>query len=203
MEWHMDFLEPFTPGFDYRTAYPVITPGEEIVNVKMEALELIVNEYDVTHQRVAPFIQLISMVRVELPRMFVDVVGWDDESSYCMSQHLLDMATTQLQGWPVSLLHPHSTRLGMDRNHVPFIFSTPALNLLCNMLTNPLDHIVEIINDGVMDQITQIETVQAAYRDIFIDGCREFTYPVYANTGTKELVGSVVSELIRAADSKE
>lgn len=199
----MDNLEPFSPDFDYRYAYPVADPGEEIVNLKMEALEILRNEYGLSHTRVAPLVQLLSMVRIELPRMFRDEIGWDVESSYCMSQHLLDMATTNLQGWPISFLSFCSEELGLPRNHLCLIFSTPSLNLLCNLLTNPLDHIVGLINDGVMDQITQIETVEAAYRDIFSDGCRDFTYPIYANTDTADLVGSVVTEYIERLQEKD
>jgi len=198
----LDNLEPFRPDFDYVYAYPVANPGDEIVKVKMAALEELQDVYSYSAARLAPFVQLLSMVRVEIPRVYRDVVGWDVESSYCASQHLLDLATMRITGFPLSMLNVIDTGLTLTKNHIALIYSTPMLNLLCNMLTNPLEQIVELISDGAMDQITQIETVEAAYKEVFVEAGADFGYPIWANSRTAELVEQAVSSYIEAKADK-
>jgi hypothetical protein len=174
----MDPTEPFREDFDYRYAYPVVdyADSRELVEMKLQAVEMLSEDMrHLSNTRIAPVVQLLSIVRVEMPRMLLDVVGWDVESSYCFSQNILNAATTRLVGYPLSILNECCPIA--KRNYLCLIFSTPALNLLCNMLTNPMDEIVALITDGEMDQITQIATIEAAYDEVFRESAPNFPYP--------------------------
>ena len=185
----MDNLDPFKVDFDYRYAYPVVNPpsNEEMIDIKLEAIELLREQYPhLDNSRLAPATQLLSMIRIELPRVFRDVCYWDVESSYCQSQHIFDLAVKHVAGFYLSIMNECCPII--QRNHLLFIFSTPALNLFCNMLTNPLEEICNLIQDGEMDQITQIQTVEAAYVEVFREVGPGFPYPIYANAGLRDLV---------------
>ena len=190
----MDNLDPYRAEFDYRYAYPVVNPAsnEEMIEIKMAAIELLQEEFPhLDGTRLAPTVQLLSVLRIELPRLFRDVCGWDVESSYCQSQHIFDVATKHLTGWYLSIMNECCPII--ERNHLCLIFSTPALNLFCNMLTNPLEEIANLIQDGEMDQITQIETVEAAYVEVFREVTPTFPYPIYANSSLREQIEPQVS----------
>lgn len=185
----MDPLDPFREDFDYRYAYPVLNYEDprELVEIKLNAVEMFNEEYiHLGKSRVAPLVQLLSITRIELPRVLRDIVGWDVESSYCFSQHILSLACQHLTGWYLEILNECWPVI--KRNHLCFIFSTPTLNLLCNALTNPLEEIVQLISDGEMDQITMIDTIEAAYIEVFREVMPGFPYPIYANTDLRDTV---------------
>lgn len=185
----MDKLRPFEADFLYYNGCPVATleDSKALIEIKIAALEMLHDKLSLPQTRLAPFVQVLSMARVELPAFFIELIGWDYESAFCMSQLILDRATEHLTGWPISYLEQALPGV-FPINHQILIFSTPALNMLSNMLTNPLEDIAALVQDGVMDQLTKIQTVEAAYLEVFREVAPQFTYPVYANTGLRDLI---------------
>jgi len=71
------------------------------------------------------------------------------------------------------------------------------------MLTNPLEEILNIIQDGEMDQITQIETIEAAYLEVFREVATTFPYPIYANSGLRDTVEPQVKAYMEALNENK
>lgn len=195
--------DPWSEDFDYIFGPPFSDiDGTELVERKMDALTQYVEDSGWPERRCIGLVQLTSLIRLEIPRAFAEQLPWDIDSAYIFGQELLDMATHALLGFPISiLLQCQGTMLPpLTHNNVYHLLSSPAISLLCDMLGNPLEEILQLMHDGATDQPTALEIAEAAYEEIFLRSTMDFNYPLYANKQVDELVGLAVVDFFESQE---
>lgn len=200
-----DHLVPFSEDFNYIYGPPFTeADGQDLINIKLEALDHIRETTGWADRRCAAVVQLISLIRIELPRLFYKEVPWDIDSAYLFTQQLVDNATIHLLGFPISILFKSKNLgFGITHNTVYHILSTPALSILCDVLGNPVEDIINMTHDGATDQPTAVSIIEAAYNEVFSGVLEDFSYPLYANTDIKDLVGFAVREYVADLEAQD
>ena len=193
--------DPWAEDFDYIFGPPFSgIEGKDLVERKMVALSELVDSTGWPERRCIGLVQLTSLIRLEIPRTFAHHLPWDIDSAYIFGQQLLDRATHELLGFPLSMLmRCKGTMLPpLTHNNVFHLLSSPAISLLCDMLGNPLEEIIAMMHDGATDQPTALEVAEAAYNEIFRQATEDFEYPRYANQQVSDLVGLAVVDFIES-----
>jgi len=180
-------ISHFAPSFDYRYAVlPPLLDEAQLTSMKIEAMGILQDETGWGEKRVAVVVQIISIVSLELPYLACHHIGWDIESAYVWSQNILNNATHHLTGWPLGYFMRFQ-ELSLARNRGIYIYSTPLLNTLCNMLTQPLEKIDTLLqDDSSMDVVTRIGIAEGCFKEYF--SRTSFDYPIYISSEVRDTV---------------
>jgi len=185
-------LSPFAPSYNYIKGIPIVTLEEDkLLELKLESVIRLTEETKWGELRVSALVQILSITNIEMPSLIYRLIGLDYDSCHILSRVVLEEVYFIYLGHTLNKLKP----LGLPRNRLLCVLSTPLLNMICGTLSNPLPDIVDLLNDNSADQTTLTEILIAAYRDYALEQLpRARLFPQYANKAVEEQVLEILSK---------